>query len=607
MKKLLSAALPWSVFVLFASYMLYVMNADLLWQAQNYSYWADSHEYLQHCLAKPAGLLTWCSTFLTQMFYNPAAGVIMILAIWSASYAIGMKAFGIRHEWSAAMILPFACLLASIVGMGYWLYYLKMEGYWMAGTLGVLLSMTFTLAASLRQDRWWRLAWMLIAALLFPQFGIHTLAAVVYIAADTVIGKKTEKAWIEGVTAVWLCIVTPLVCYNMYDTVSLEKTFTAGIATLQQTDKDPDIITALPQWLTLVAPLAAILVNRIRMKENISIAIGGLTAIACCAWCYMFNISDVNFHAEMRMQRCMQEYRWNDLLREMTETGCDATRAMVLMKNCAVFENKSAASSFFTYKNTSEDLAVRDTSLLNVHTANTIAPRICLHHGKVNFAYRWAMENSVEYGNTVESLKTLVLCAIINREYNLAKKYLMALSHTTFHKEWADRYMKVANNPSLVSEFHELDIIRELHGSMGSVFDTDQGVIEAYLLKYFANSRNSKSPTFVEMSIIYSMVSRDIENFWPHFFTYARANMGKEMPRHYQEAAILFGNLESTIDVSQMPFDEDLRQQFNTFQQITSSLVNSGVDEKVIGEQLRPSFERTYWYYYFFCKGQNTY
>lgn len=38
---------------------------------------------------------------------------------------------------------------------------------------------------------------------------------------------------------------------------------------------------------------------------------------------------------------------------------------------------------------------------------------------------------------------------------------------------------------------------------------------------------------------------KDIDIFWPRFFQYATLHNGKPMPRHYQEAAYLYGHLET--------------------------------------------------------------
>jgi len=41
------------------------------------------------------------------------------------------------------------------------------------------------------------------------------------------------------------------------------------------------------------------------------------------------------------------------------------------------------------------------------------------------------------------------------------------------------------------------------------------------------------------------------------------------MPRHYQEAAYLYGHLENKVDISHMPFDQEVKDSYQRFMEFT--------------------------------------
>ena len=128
-----------------------------------------------------------------------------------------------------------------------------------------------------------------------------------------------------------------------------------------------------------------------------------------------------------------------------------------------------------------------------------------------------------------------------------------------------------------------------------------------YLLNYFSNSQNPE-PMFQEQTLVYALVSKDIDRFWKRFFQYATLHIKEPMPIHYQEAAFLYGNLEKTVDISKMPFDRDrILGRFANFQRASQMYAREGMSVEQMGEAMRPEFGDTFWWFYFFCKGVKSY
>jgi hypothetical protein len=256
---------------------------------------------------------------------------------------------------------------------------------------------------------------------------------------------------------------------------------------------------------------------------------------------------------------------------------------------------------------------VRDS--LRVHMVQTAAPMIYLHHGKTNFSLRWCIENSVEYDYCYDNLKLLTVNSLVHGEWKAARKYLDILSNTLYYKDWAERYMPITEDPSLMkgeklkTHYPEFAHIMDLRDHMGTVLDGDNGLCEMYIINYFSNTMNKESKYLQEITLDYALLQKDIQLFWPHFLLYATLNQDIEMPIHYQEAAYLYGKLEpQSMDISRMPFDKTkIVERYANFNQTSQSLISMGMDTKQVGEAMKAAYGDTFWWFYFFCRDVHSY
>ena len=124
-----------SAFILFAVYILYI-NREVLYTAHDRSEFLYGTPFFHTLMQKPFGLMQYVGAWLTQLFYEPALGAGVLLAVWVIIFFVGVKAFRLRGSASALMLLPVACLLTSIVDLGYWIYILPVRGYWFSQSVG---------------------------------------------------------------------------------------------------------------------------------------------------------------------------------------------------------------------------------------------------------------------------------------------------------------------------------------------------------------------------------------------------------------------------------------------------------------------------------------
>ena len=135
--------------------------------------------------------------------------------------------------------------------------------------------------------------------------------------------------------------------------------------------------------------------------------------------------------------------------------------------------------------------------------------------------------------------------------------------HGKHRREMGEKYEAYIANPKLIEKDPELSVISHLMPPVNDI-TSDQSLIEIFLINYFAH-RTSDDPVFQEQAMIFALQTKDIKTFWGQFYIYA-PNLGKKkMPIHLQEAAYLYGHLEKEVDISRMPFDQQVIDNYNNF------------------------------------------
>ena len=338
------------------------------------------------------------------------------------------------------------------------------------------------------------------------------------------------------------------------------------------------------------------------------------------------------------MSNAIDRNDWQGALHALTEgTVTDSiapTRAIVMMKNLALYRLGRAGDDMFNYpegsrlQNVDEyyrygDLMYPDSIFhhtdpkdleqaklrhrWNIRLSQIAGKKMYYHYGKLNFCYRWCMEDAVEFGWRVDELKMMAQCAMLKEENTVARKYLNLLKQTRYHRAWAEEQEKFVGDFKAMRQDPVLRPITYLM-QVGDRLDGDNTLIELYLLQTFANG-NGVDPYYQEMTLISAMLMKDIDLFWPRFMGYATMHKDEKdfhMPRHYQEAAYLYGHLENKVDISQMPFDPSVKQTYERFMAFNSQPHIAPLSEEKKAEVFKPQFGHTFYYFYFLRRNQKT-
>lgn len=553
----------------------------------------------------PGGTLQWLGCFFTQFFYYPAWGCTILVAMWMMIYFIMRSAFKLKGAGNIIPLIAIVSLLASIVEMGYFIFYMKLQGYFFVATIGCLIvSAAIWLFNKTIHKKVISLCGIIIwTALGYPLLGAYALLGtlcmiIMYWRAGGIDHLQRIVMSIVGLLSI---IGVPLIAWQFYAQTSLNEIYTAALpsfdiaATIYDEYKTPYYI------LIVTFILSAIFYQtNLRCKRPIYILLAhvAILAGAIVFLQHKWYINE-NFQKELKMTRAIENLDWEEVLRIYIKGEEEPTRLMVMNKNLALFRLGRAGNEMFQYR----EGGAHPKAPFKVRLVQMGGKMLYYHYGQENYCYRWCMEDGVTYGWKVEYLKYMAKTSLINNDFKVAEKYLNILKKTMFHKDWAEKYTEYLYQPKKIRESEEFKPIIDLLPPKNELA-SDLSVIEMYLMTIFANG-NSDNPVYQEQTLIAALQMKDISLFWPRFFKYAEMHIGQHMPRYYQEAAYLYGHLENKVNISQMPFDQEVKDTYKRFTDFAEHC--RGMSEEQMAKAFRPQFGHTFFYFYFLVNGLQTY
>lgn len=580
---------------------------DLLYRVQELNLFLYTPLFFKQQMVVSGGFLTYVGTYFTQFFHHPALGAALLCAWWLLMVFVIKKTFRIPAKWTVALLVPLALVILINADLGYWIYYLKLRGHFFIAPIGITVAVG--------------LAW--IYRLLPPKFFVRTLLiAVTVVAGYSVFGiyalfaalLMTIFAWrlddykplfrgIDTAIAVLAIAIVPLVYYwTIYDQTSIVNIYNTALPSYK---KDRlYFIFYIPFILLFLSLVVMAIFYRKNRDEKVEkpmkwmfSQVAFLAIIVASVWHFWYK--DENFHTELSMYRSAVSQQWEDILTTYRDHDTAPSRTMWMTKNLALARLGRQGDEMYRYRN--GDTPPNAPFIARMTQAS--GKFLYFNYGLVNYCYRWCMEDGVEFGWRVEHLIFMLKCSLLNGEMEVAKKYVDLLKKTKYYAELGEKYEAYIDNPTLIGKDPELSVISHLMPPQDEL-TSDQSLIEIFLINYFAH-RTSDDPVFQEQAMIFALQTKDIKTFWGQFYIYA-PNLGKKkMPIHLQEAAYLYGHLEKDVDISRMPFDQQVIDNYNNFMATAKQF--KGMPEPELKKLMFDRFGGTFYYDYFFTRGQHSF
>ena len=214
-------------------------ESALLQRTESLSLFLFDWTFFDSMLAAPAGILSYAGSFLVQFFHYPPLGAAIYVLLLYAVYRLIIKVFELPGECTILALIPVVALLASNTQLGYWLFYLKMPGYYYMALSATLL----TLLAMWAYKGLGRVARVLLLCAMvvvgYPLMGVYALVAALLTAVMGIalsVGKKERLVFPVSMFVVTLLLVVfvPRIYYGLcYTSVALENVYTVGVPAVQ--------------------------------------------------------------------------------------------------------------------------------------------------------------------------------------------------------------------------------------------------------------------------------------------------------------------------------------------------------------------------------------
>ena len=598
---------------------LLLFESDQLWKVQEKNLFLCSMLYLKEQLVVPGGLLTWLGTWFTQFLYYPWLGVLLLCAWWWVLMALTKRAFRITDRWAIVLLIPVAILLLTNMDQGYWLYLLKLRGHFFVSTIGTTavaaLLWGFRAAATRGHKLVMPYASLYIfmtCALGYPLFGIYGLAAALIMGVWSwrLAARRTE-AIVSSVVAILSVVAVPLFCYRfIYYQTNLANILWAELPLYFITESHDTYY--IPYYLlALFFVILAVTYRKDdgrgkmddgrskreegRWKKVYYWMGQGVIAVLLVGSVYAFWMKDENFHHELTMQHRIADLDWEGVLEEAATQEDEPTRAIVMMRNLALTRLGRQGNEMFRYKNGSKAYDAP----FGMRLMMVCGPMIYYQYGLLNYCNRLSMEMGVEFGFRTEDYQLLANCALLEDDRPLARKYINILKQTIFYSDWAKEAEALLGHPELIAKDAEREpITHMLH--YDNMLGGDMGYTERFLMQMLVSSTYTGDPIFQEQTLLATLWTKNIKQFWYHFYDYIRLHPKDPMPRYYQEASYLYSKLEGRKELYKIPFDEGIKETFERF--MTSAPKYNNVDVKEAYPALYPFFGETYYFDYYIMK-----
>ena len=600
MKRFIPIAL-WLVALAAIAIALLTIESDVLWKVQQYNLFLSSSLFFKQQMVASGGLLSYLGTFFTQFFYHPWIGIVLLCGWWLLLMWFVKRTFCIPDKWCAVTLIPVALLLTANMDLGYWIYTMKLPGYFFSATIGTTAAVALMWAfRKLPANLWVRIAYLLLVVLAcYPLMGIYALAATLLMGIWTWrLSDNRQQNIILSATALLAIVAIPLIYYRfVYYQTNIIDIYRTALPDFTFIEEYPNYL--IPYYLLAVCFLAFIILYRHPKTEVVRKPILHWTVQAVLLAVIVVGVKyfwykDDNFHHELRMEHCIENVDWEGVLEEGKKQQNEPTRAIVMMHNLALSRLGRQCDEMYNFNKGSNRINTK----LPIYMFKIAGRLIYYQYGVINEVHRMCMEDGVNWGWNVEVLQYMARAAILGNEPQVARKYLNLLRQTCYYGDWADHMEELLNSRDLLERDRETGPITHMM-QYPDIQSKGDGYVEKNLMVMLSKT-DSEDPFFQEQAVLAAMWTRNSSDFWPRFDQYLGLNPGRPIPRIMQEAAYFFGTLEQQPFIDQLPIDQSVKDSFEAF--MTPMEECQGKPSAQLRSWLFQNYGNTYYFEYFFLR-----
>ena len=409
--------------------------------------------FFRSFLNNPGGMLAYAGAFLTQFLYYPFWGSCLLVLLLLGTQQLTCRLFRLEGVSYLYSFIPSFLLLTAVLDLGYTWATLKAPGHFFMPTLGVIFSLSCLALFRWVKVYYARLVLLPVIVALYPFCGFYALFATGLCLIDECVNRPGKKSWAVALVGVVSIVLFPKLYYYGWGATEqeLSRLYVAGLPPFYI--RKAEFMLWLPFLLLLAYYLLLSLgastagvadrSSRWRASGSWGLFVAGMLFTLWQAY------GNPNFEAGVRSSLAIEAGDWQEAAKEAGRVRVGATRDVVI--------NGRMADSYLGRPVSQDPVPMIPATYKDSRQGLLTFMQLCglnmnYYSGQTNICYRWAVELSVEYGFRISYLKLLVKCALLNGEYALAKKYNDQIGQTLFHKDWAERYGRMIDQPELISQ-----------------------------------------------------------------------------------------------------------------------------------------------------------
>lgn len=559
-----------------------------LYQKEQLQLFELTFRYLTEAITIHGGIAVYFSEFLIQFFRLPVAGAAIITLLLIMLQKITKRMIIIVTDKSPLIFLTF------LPAISYWIILLN-DFYSLSGVTGLLISVTGSLVYLNIKDRTRRgITGILLVPVIYWLAGAaYFVLVLIIIAAEMIFrfshDKKREPVNIPlFITTILLALIIPLVAreFLFKDTVLQ--------AYISEAYYRISIFFPLPLILLFAFfPLAVLFQNLLssQVSEKLSVIIDMLSFPVLLLFLLWGIKTTGNFRDEKGMTYDNLVFKENwDLIIKKAGKEHPADRYSMIAVNLALAKTGELSSKMFR-------VYQRKDNLFGEYEKRGMTPFLACepyyYLGLYNFSQMLAMETIESTPDTKypsRSFKRVAETYILNGQYDIARKYLIPLSHTLFYRKWANESLALLNNEERINAHPYWSSMRRL--KLKNDFYYSPGRMDVALQMLLIS--NPANKIAFEYLMAHYLLQKDFDGFLK-YLPLAHSLNYNELPLAWQEAAVYIGTRVPQVPTQLTGFTirEDVVNRIRSYAQLFSAAEKDTV-------KIKEEFGNTYWYYLHF-------
>jgi len=522
---------------------------------EQYQLFEFTWAYFGSLAAIPGGVADWLGRFLTQLFYYAPLGAacmaLLLVGIQLLTWACCRNRTLLTYALS---FLPVVLLLA---------FYADENA--LAGA-AVALALALAASALCRKQ-------ILLVPVLYWLCGP---LAVVYVLVTAIWEGKRPWIWLFLLVILVLC---PLISARLVP-YPLARLF-QGVHYYRYHNILPVLL-----WLGALGAVAVVLFSAFKGQEKWLPGLATFAGLACLGVFLTLRSADMVKEEWMRYDFMVRMKMWNRIMMTADKKNPRNPKTVSCLNLALGKTGRLPDSQFSYYQNGPEGLIP---SYVGDYTNPVSTSEIFWHLGMVNTAQRYAFEAQEaipDFQKSARLYRRLAETNIVNGDWDVARKYLKALQHTLFYRQWAKETLSLLDEDRIFEVREELEQARDQRLKEHDFLFSDTEMDSMLGLLHVENPGNDLALDYL---MAWCLLTKNLDRFVEciHLVTVP------VMPKSYQEALLLRW-VQTHSDFTGLPpyLAPAHAQRISRF----VADMQAGKSE----EAMRRQYGDTYWFYYYY-------